>query len=68
MIFCFSPVQHQRDQVICRKGANILAVERCQLVQIKPRSCLADAAQIKPFDGLLTADDLIIAMAPAQPQ
>ena len=48
--------------------ADVMAVEIVQLLVIHPRRAFADGFEIEPFDRLRGGDDLVIAMAPAQPQ
>ncbi len=45
-----------------------MAVEILQLFRVKARRRFADAFEGKPFDSLSPGNDLVIAMAPAEPQ
>ena len=58
----------QRQQLGVGHLAQIVRVEVGELHQVEARGRAADARQVEPFDRLLGRDDLVIAMAPAQPQ
>ena len=45
-----------------------MAVEVLELLEVEARRRLADVVEVEPFDRLLAADDLVVAMAPAEPQ
>src|SRR4249919_3150516 len=47
---------------------NIVAVEVFEFFQVEPRRALADVIDVEPFDRLIAADDLIVSMAPAEPE
>ena len=53
---------------VIRGFADVMAVEIVQLLVIHPRRALADGSKIEPLDRLCGGDDLVIAMAPAQPE
>jgi hypothetical protein len=44
-----------------------MAVEVLQLLEIEARRRLADVSRPNHFDRLFAADDLVVAMAPAEP-
>ena len=48
--------------------ADIMAVEVLELLEVEARRRFADMVEVEPFDRLLAADDLVVAMAPAEPQ
>ena len=48
--------------------ADVMAVEVLELLEVEARRRLADMVEVEPLDRLLAADDLVVAMAPAEPQ
>src|SRR5688500_1427865 len=48
--------------------ANIMAVQILEFADVEARRRLADMVEIEPANGVLLADDLVVAMAPAQAQ
>ena len=45
-----------------------MAVEIFELLEVEARRLLADMIDVEPFDRLVAADDLVVAMAPAEAQ
>ena len=45
-----------------------MAIEIFELLEVEPGRAFADMADIEPFDRLIAADDLVVAMTPAKPQ
>ena len=64
----FDARQHQRQQLGIGRLAQIVRVEVGELHRVEARRRAADARQVEPLDRLLGRDDLVVAMAPAQPQ
>ena len=58
----------QRGQPRVVGLADIMAVEILELLHVEARRRLADMVEVEPVDRLLAADDLVVAMAPAEPQ
>src|SRR6185369_10648691 len=48
--------------------ADIMAVEVLKLLEVKAGRRLADMVEVEPLGRLLAADDLVVAMAPAEAQ
>ena len=49
-------------------AADVMRIQIVELLEIEAGRALADILEIEPFDGLLGGNDLVIAVAPAQPQ
>src|SRR5690349_13821274 len=47
---------------------NVMAVQILQLLEVEPRRAFADMVEVEPLDRLLQGDDLIVPMAPAEPE
>src|SRR4051812_4084659 len=45
-----------------------MAVEAFELLQVEARGRAADMVEVEPFDGVVAGDDLLVAMAPAEPE
>ena len=45
-----------------------MAVEILELLEVEARRRLADMVEVEPVDRLVAADDLVVAMAPAEAQ
>src|SRR6187431_774010 len=58
----------QRGKAIIISLANIMTVQIFELLEVETRGRTADIGEIEPLDRLVAADDLIVAMAPAQTQ
>src|SRR5580704_6962691 len=60
--------QRHRQKLGIGSLTQVMRIEVGELRQIEARGRATDARQIEPFDRLLGRDDLVVAMAPAQPQ
>ena len=59
----------RRDEIGERRVvrlADVMAVEVLELLEVEARRRLADMGEVEPFDRLFAADDLVVAMAPAE--
>ncbi|MNE02450.1 hypothetical protein D3C80_949260 [compost metagenome] len=59
-------VQRQFGQTVILGQANPVGVDVGQLVEVEAGRRLADAGQVEPFDGLLVAEQFVVAVGPAQ--
>ena len=57
-----------RHQLLVRRVADINAVEVFELGEIEARGRAADGVEVEPLDGLLRRENLVVAMAPAEPR
>src|SRR5690606_2198094 len=60
------PVTDQRSEPARFGIAQIVAIEMFELLHVEARRRAADLRQIEPFHRLRAADDLGVAMAPAE--
>ena len=59
--------QERLHELLVIRVAHIVAVQILELDEIEARRRPADAIEIEPVDHLVGREDLIIAMAPAEP-
>ena len=62
------PRRDQRGEPRVVGLADVMAVEVLELLEVEARRRLADMVEVEPFDRLFAADDLVVAMAPAEAQ
>src|SRR5690348_12021000 len=60
--------RHQVRQSLIVRLANVMPVEVLELLEVESRRRLSDVVEVEPLDRLAAADDLVVAMAPAEAQ
>jgi hypothetical protein len=62
------PLGDQLRQPLVVRLTDVMRIEALELLHVEARGRLADLGQVEPGDRLLAADDLVVAVAPAEPQ